>query len=170
MFQGAKEPMASSTGMKSVRLQFLAVDEIWPDKADPRFPALLRASPAHPGDGEGALLTFLLTPQPALSGTWITPSKWKEWQAGFPQRLFTCLKCQLGYFSPPPSLSPPPPPPRSSLSKADEMPRRNVTPASRFALGHKLHFDNGICSVGGQIPLHRPCLVLTIISHEDKVH
>lgn len=50
------------------------------------------------------------------------------------------------------------------------MPRRNVTPASEFAVGHELHFDNSICSVGGQIPLRLPCLVPAIISHKDKVH
>lgn len=74
-------------------------------------------------------------------------------------------------FSPlSPSLSPSPPPSRSSPSKDDEMPRRNVTAASKFALGHKLHFDNSICSVGGQIPLCLPFLVLTIISCKYKVH
>lgn len=174
MFQGVQEAMAPSVGMKSLFLQFLAIDEIWPDKADLRFPALPRASPAHPGDRDSALLFPLHTP---LHTTHV------QWHGNYTLGVETPLKLppHRGYllasnvgwaiFLPlSPSLSPSPPPPRSSPSKDDEMPRRNVTPASKFALGHKLHFDNGICSVGGQIPLRLPFLVLTIISPKDKVH
>lgn len=146
------------------------------DKADLPFPALPRASPAHPGDrfGDSALLSSFHTTH-------------VQWHRNYMLGVETPLKLppHRGYLlasnvnwaiflplppSLPPSFSCSPPPSRFSPSKDDEMPRRNVTPASKFALGHKLHFDNGICSVGGQIPLRLPFLVLTIISRKDKVH
>ena len=70
VFQGAQEPMAPWVEMKSLGLPFLAVDEIRPDKADPQFPALSGASPAHPKDGDGALLAFFRTPLHATSVKW----------------------------------------------------------------------------------------------------
>lgn len=93
--------------------------------------------------------------------------EWKHLASWFLAELIYSLEMSTGLFCSP---LPSPPPPWSSSNKADEMPGRNVTPASKFALGHKLHFDNGICSVGGQIPLRLSCLVPTIISCKDKVH
>lgn len=75
---------------------------IRPDKADPWFPALLKASSAHHGDGDSALLTFLPTPLYTNSDTWeLYIMSGNTLQAGFLQSLFTHLKCQLGYFAPP---------------------------------------------------------------------
>lgn len=109
MFQGAQEPMASSTGMKPVFLQFLAVDEIWPDKADPRFPALPRASPAHPR-GRGGCPAHL-PPHPATCVKWHVNYTFQVERVAswLPAEVIYLLEMPAGlFFSPflPPSLLP----------------------------------------------------------------
>lgn len=99
MFQGAQEPMAPWVGMKSPGLLFPAVDEIRPDKADPWFPSLPKASPAHPWTLPRSASSLSTT-----NSKRITRFEWKPRTTCLPHRLFTCLKGQLGYFSPPLSL------------------------------------------------------------------
>lgn len=103
MFQGAQEPMALWVGTKSLALPFPAVDEIWPDKADPQFPALPKASPAHPRDRDGARLLFSppRSVQPLLSGMWITRYKWKHHASWLPTEDIYLLEMSAGlFFSP----------------------------------------------------------------------
>lgn len=75
--QGAQEAMAPPVGMALLPLQLPAVDELWPGKAELWFPALPRASPAHPGDRDGdRALLCSCTPCPTAAmarGTAMTP-------------------------------------------------------------------------------------------------
>lgn len=101
--QGAQEAMAPPVGMALLPLQLPAVDELWPGKAELWFP---RASPAHPGDRDRALLCSC-TPcptQPCPGAQQWHLSSGSTTPAASPQRLFTYFKCQLGYFFPPLSL------------------------------------------------------------------
>lgn len=102
MFQGAQAPMALWVGAKSLGLPFLAVDEIQPDKADPWFPALLRASPAHPADGDSVLLAFLRTPlcETCVSSMWITRYEWKHHASWLPAEVIYLLEMSAGLFPP----------------------------------------------------------------------
>lgn len=104
MFQGVQAPMAPWVGAKSLGLPFLAVDEIQPDKADPWFPALVRASPAHPADGDRPCSPSSAprSARPVLSGMWITRYQWKHHASWLPAEVIYLLEMSAGLFPAPP--------------------------------------------------------------------
>lgn len=130
MFRGAQEPMAPWAGMKSPGLLFPALDEIRPDKADPWFPSLPKASPAHPGTLPRSPSSAPRSAQPTARELHV--SSGNPAQASFHRGYLLAWKVSWAIFLP---LFPSPPPPQPSPSKGDEMPRRNVTPPRKFRFG-----------------------------------
>lgn len=81
------------------------VDAMGPDKADPRFPALPEPPQPTTGPGPGPGMVPCPPSSPTCTQQ-LHVASGNISQAGFPQRLFTHLKCQPGYFALLFSLSP----------------------------------------------------------------
>lgn len=103
MFQGTQEAMAPSVGMKLLFLQFLAIDEMWQGWSP--ISASAKSLPSPPWGQVWGQCPALLLPHDSCPVTWeLHVRSGNTTQAASLQRLFTCFKCQLGYFSPSPTL------------------------------------------------------------------